>query len=174
MKKILVVLMLVLSSQLFAADTTNCVVNKVETDYFLMYYGPARMGVAGGTDNSTTQWMDISMLDFTNFIGGLQVWCTDITGTEDINGYIQFSNSTTGTTFKELATDAGLDAISTTVLFDTVGVATGKKCFGAKYMRLKFDGQTSSPHQVYVNWYILCPKPDYAKFKSVGGVGNTL
>jgi len=172
---ILVALMLVSFTSAFAADTSNVAVSFNETNYSVMYYGVATMGVAGGTDNCTTQWMRTDFIDFTNNLGTLQIWCTDITGTEDINGYIQFSNSTTGTTFKELATDAGLDAISTTVLWDTVGVATGIKTYGATYMRLKLDGQTSSPHSVEVNWYMLFMKPPthYGKYK-IANVGDTL
>ena len=177
MKKLaLVLIVLVLFSyQSFAADTSNVAVSFSETRYSTMYYGVATMGVAGGTDNCTTQWMRADFIDFDYTPGTLQIWCTDITGTEDINGYIQFSNSTTGTTFKELATDAGLDAISTTVLWDTVGVSMGIKTFGATYMRLKLDGQTSSPHSVEVNWYMLFIKPPelFGKYK-IANVGDTL
>lgn len=178
MKRLILVtlmLMFVSFTFVFAADTSNVVVTPLETNYSVMYYGVATMGVAGGEDNCTTQWMRCDFIDFTNNPGTLQIWCTDITGTENINGYIQFSNSTTATTFKELATDGGLDAIATTVLWDTVGVAMGVKTYGATYMRLKLDGQTSSPHSVEVNWYMLFAKPPthYGKYK-IANVGDTL
>jgi len=171
---VILVSLLIGCSQLFAADTTNVVVNYLESDYSILYYGPAKMGKAGGTDNSITQYMNIEGLDFTNGLGHIQIWATDITGTEDYNGYIEFSNSTTGTTFQSLATDGDLDQMTTTVKLDTVGYANGIKTHGAKYMRLKFDGQTGNPHSLVINWYIYLVKPVSVVGKRIAHVGSYL
>lgn len=171
---VLVIALLFVFTSAFAADTTNTVASKYEDDFAVLYYGVANVGVAGGTDKTSTQWMRIDFVDIGNNPGTIQVWCTDITGTEDLNGYIQFSNSTTAATFKELATDTGLDAIAITVKWDTVGVAMGIKTFGARYMRLLFDGQTSSPHDVDINWYVYFNKPAIYAKRRFSSVGNCL
>lgn len=156
----LVLLMLFYCVSIFAADTTNTAVNIEETEYFVMYYGTATFGVAGGTDDVTTQWMKVDFIDWINSLGTLQVWATDIAGTEDYNGFIEFSNTTVGANFFYLATDTDLDALAITVKWDTVGVAMAKKIYGVKYMRLRFDGQTGNPNSLVVNWYITFVKPD--------------
>lgn len=160
----LMFLVLFCSVQIFAADVTNEAVNIEENKRFLMYYGTATFGAAGGTDDVTTQWMLVDFVDWINSPGTLQVWATDISGTEDYNGYVEFSNTTVGANFFYLTTDSDLDQIGITVKWDTVGVALGKKIYGVKYMRLRFDGQTGNPNSLVVNWYITFVKPDrYSK-----------
>jgi hypothetical protein len=158
--------------QAFAADTTNCAVSFDETDYSLMYYGTLVFGAAGGTDNTTTQWMRIDGLDFENYLGNVQFKAVDITGTEDFNGYIEFCDNTTGADFGALATDADLDAMAITTVTDTVGIALGTRTFGHKYMRIKLDGQTGNPNELDVKWYIFLPKK--ITTKRIGSVGDTL
>lgn len=170
------ILFLVLFSfvSVFAADTTNVAVNKEESPYHVMYYGPATMASDGGTDNCTTQWMRIDFLDLATNPGTIQIWTGDLVGTEDVNGYIEFSNSDTSSRFIALNTDPDLDAIATTVKIDTVVVALGKRCYGAKYMRLKFDGQTGNPHSTVVHWYVTFLKPDRPDVKRRADIGDCL
>jgi len=165
MKKLILAMMIFLISlPLMGADATNQTVSYIEDDYTVLYYGTATFGAAGGTDNCYTQLMRIDFLDLTTYPATIQIWCTDVTGTEDVNGFIQFSNTVYDSTFKELGTDTGLDQIQTTVKFDTVGVCLGVKCYGAVYMRLKLDGQAGNPNSTPVNWSILFYKPErYAK-----------
>ena len=157
-----------------AADTSNVAVNFTETEYSIMYYGPAVMASDGGTDNCTTQWMLVDFIDFATNLGTIQLWCSDSTGTEDVNVYVQFSNSDSANRFFSLATDPDLDALSTSVVWDTVGIALGKRCYGTKYMRLKFDGQTGNPNGTAIHWYIFFLKPDRPSVQYRGAVGNTL
>lgn len=161
------------SFSLFAADTTNVAVSKDEDDFYVIYYGIATFGSAAGTDNCITQWMRVDFVDWAINPGMLQIWCFDASGTEDVNGYVQFSSSDSATSFKELATDADLDQIQTTVIWDTIGVSMGKCMYGAKYMRLKLDGQTGNPNGTKVNYYIYFQKPATLK-KEKANVGSCL
>jgi len=172
--KLILVFLVISYSSVFAADTTNVVVNFIEQDGWILFYGPATFSqkTSAGTDNSITQWMDISKLDIANNPGEIQLWITNIAGTEDVNGFIQFSNTTTGADFQHLTTDADLDQIQTTVKFDTVGISETIKCNGARYMRLYFDGQTGNPDGASLNWYIFFTKPEKAWNKSIGSVGD--
>ena len=172
MKHFILVIALLLAVNLFAADTTNVAVSYIEDDYSLLYYGTATMGVAGGTDNCITQWMRIDGLDLGSNTGTLQIWCTNITGVEDIDGFIQFSNSEDSLSFQSLATDAGLNALGSAVVFDTVGVARGVRLYSAKFCRLFLDGQTSSPNSVEVNWYMSFTKPSRYSKTRLASVGD--
>jgi len=173
MKRLILILgILVFSYPLMAADTTNVAVSFEENEFFIMYYGTAYFKSDAGTDNCITQWMALQGVDFENYVGTLQIYCEDITGTEDVNGYIEFSDTTEADRFKSLATDGDLDQIQTTVVLDTVGLAEGVRCWGAKYMRLKLDGQSGNPHSTPVTWYIFCPKKGAPVGKRTGSVGD--
>jgi len=159
-----------------AADTTNVAVNYVEFDNAVLYYGPTTFGAAAGTDNCYTQAMDISFIDRQAGAQypGIQVWFTDGTGTEDANGFVQFSNSVSRATAFG-TTDGDLDQIQTTVKKDTIGVSEGAfdGLYWSRYMWLKFDGQTGNPNGSVVNWYILIPKAQNAPKRGCAGVKDT-
>lgn len=158
-----------------AADTTNCAVSYYEGDTWIVYYGTVTFGSAGGTDNAYSQAMSIAdVSNVADQYAYIQIWFTDGVGTEDANGTVQFSNSTTATTFSGTA-DANLDQIQVTVKTDTIGVVNGALdgLRGNRYMRLKLDGQTGNPNGAVCNYYIKIPKAAGAPKRGVAGSKNT-
>jgi len=167
------VLLLFVSTHAFGADNLNQTANKVEDDFSVIYSGTLTPGAAGGDGNFASQWFRIDFIDIANNPGELQIYCSKTDSTEDVNFSIQFSNSESDTSFAALATDTDLDSVSVSVIFDTVGVAMGKKSYGAKYARIYGDGQTDSPTIMNVYWFVYFNKPAVHANRRLASVGDT-
>jgi len=155
---------------LFAADTTDTAVNWVEGDTYIIYYGPATFGVAGGEDYCYTQAFYIADCNYE--YGGIYCYATEA-GTEDVNAILEYSAASTAAnaTFGWATTYADLDAIATTIKSDTLGINAGA-LDGFKYSkwaRIKFDGQTGNPHSLVMNWYVYVSKKPGAPKRDVAG-----
>lgn len=162
---------LIMAFNSFAADTTDTAVNWVEGDTWILYYGPATFGAAGGTDNAYTQAFFIG--DCNKEYGGISCYATNVAGTEDVNGIIEYSLEKDGAnaSFGGAETYADLDAIATTVVQDTLGINAGEDDMfkHALWARIKFDGQTGNPNSLVMNWQVFLHKKVGAPKRGVAG-----
>ena len=154
----------------FTADTTDTAVNWVEGHTWIIYYGPATFGVAGGEDNCYTQAFYIGDCNYE--YGGIYCYATEA-GTEDVNPILEYSASPTAAnaTFGWATTYADLDAQGVTIKADTLGINSAA-LDGFKYSlyaRIKFDGQTSNENSLVMNWYVYVSKKPGAPKSGVAG-----
>ena len=156
---------------LFAADTTDTQVNWKEGDTWILYYGPATFGVAGGTDNAYTQAFFIGEANLE--YGGISCYGTNIAGTEDVNPILEYSQEKDGVnaSFGGAITYADLDQVVTTLKTDTLGIelAVDDGFKRSLWARIKFDGQTGNPHSLSMNWYVFLHKKPGAPKRGVAG-----
>ena len=173
---VLIISLFLVFNLAFATDTTNVAVSWVEGDTYILYYGAVTFPAAAGTDNAFTQAMDISdcVVKQGELFGGIQVKFVDGTGTEDADGFIEYSNSLTAADFLSV-TDADLNQIQVTTKFDTVGVATAAMDYFqfSRYIRLKLDGQTGNPNGAVCNFYLKVYKREGAPKKGCAGAKDT-
>ena len=154
----------------FAADTTDTAVNYVEGDTWIIYYGPATFGAAGGTDNAYTQAFYIA--DCNLQYGGIYCYATEA-GTEDVNPILEYSadDDASNATFGWATTYADLDATGTTIKSDTLGINAGAQdgFKFSKWARIKFDGQAGNENSLVMNWYVYLTKKPGAPTRGVAG-----
>jgi len=133
-----------------AANSSNNAVSFFEGEDFILYYGTLAFS-SDSTANHFTKAMDIS--ECNNEIGGLQVVCSNVAGTEDVNVTLQYSNYLSY--FHPSVIDS-IDNVNTTAKIDSVG--DDPNFFKTRYMRLKADGQSGNPAATVLSYYILLDK----------------
>ena len=147
------------------ADQDSLAVSVLETPTHIIYYGTITMTTASKEANHYTKAMPI--IDLTGDDGFVWAICSDVTGTEDVNVLIQYSPDRTNWIATSLGSGVIIDALSTTLVGDTLsitGAAYDKYYKGARYMRLNADGQSSNPATV-VSWFIVLRKLEHFEFK---------
>lgn len=133
-----------------AANSSNNTVSFFEGEDFILYYGTIAFS-SDSTANHFTKAMDIS--ECNNEIGGLQVVCSNVTGTEDVNVTLQYSNYLSY--FHPSVTDS-IDNVAIAAKIDSVGA--DPNFYKTRYMRLKADGQAGNPAATVLSYYILLDK----------------
>lgn len=181
---IILIALFAFAQQSFAvlADVANKSVGIIEGDTYIVYYGSTTFSATDSTSNLTTRAMYVG--DSNESYGTIRVWCTNGTGTEDVNGFLLYSNYTLDLTYFTGNTDAGLDQIQTTAKFDSVGcIKSGANDLflnGARWMVFKMDGQSGNPGGLndvndacVVNWEIYLKKNVGAPKRGVAGTQPT-
>lgn len=158
-----------------AADAANASSTTIlEGNRWVIYYGTITFGAAGGTDNATSSAFYIGECNLE--YGGIQVYFTDGAGTEDANGFLQYSNDPdVDLTYFTSTTYSDLDQIQVTAKYDTIGINNGVND-PFKYMNwmvLKLDGQSGNPNSSVCNFFIFLHKKEGAPKTGVGRVKNT-
>jgi len=176
MKKFLFMILafFVMASMVSAADSTNASsISILEGDTWLIYYGTITTGTdSTANHNSQAMFIGSSNAEY----GGIQVYFTNIPGTEDANGILKYSNDPAVKLANFSSTTyAGLDQISTTAKFDTLGVNAGVNDMFkySAWMVLQLDGQAGHPAGAVASFFIYLRKNEGAPKKNVGRVKNT-
>ncbi|MCB1323526.1 MAG: hypothetical protein KDK34_24925 [Leptospiraceae bacterium] len=163
MKRILFLLVaLFLSFQALAGDNYNGTTSVYSEGHTYVVY--KFTGTFTGAD-STGNWYSKGMFigDANDSDGYVQVTLANsASGTEDVNGFIEYSYD--GVTWTAGATDANLDAISTTTINDTLGIAGGADQLlfhNSNLMRVKLDGQAGNPQTTWTVYVTLKKDPVY-------------
>jgi hypothetical protein len=177
MKKYLfIVLALFLMANIaMAADSTNASSTTIlEGDTWLIYYGT----ITTGSDSTANHHSSAFYIGEANLeYGGLQIYFTNIPGTEDANGILGYSNDpAVDLTYFNFTTYPDLDQISTTVKWAKVGAPTDStECDfkEANWMVIKLDGQAGHPAGAVANFFLYLHKKEGARNRNVGRVKST-
>lgn len=152
-------LLLALPALIFGQDTYDYTVNFEPGIDYIRYYGTVDMS-SDATGNHYTQAFLIGNANAVD--GGVKVICSDVTGVEDVNGFIEYSDDLKN--WKVGATDTNLDSISIVLkatLIGKVGANDETLFHTSKWARLKLDGQTGNPGTT-VTWSVFVSKNDFA------------
>lgn len=147
------------------AQTYDSAANEAEGASYIRYTGSAAITT---TESTYTQAMAIG--DANQSIGVVKLRLPDVSGTEDVNVFVEFSNDLQNWTSISTAV---YDALSTTAIYDsldTVGGAALLEYKGSTWMRLHFDGQTGNPTNT-LYWDVFLPKNTAAP---LSGAANTV
>ena len=137
-------------AQLAAGTHYDQAVNKVEGEDWALYYGVIDF-TADSTGTFYTQAFVIEELN--GAVGGIQAYCIDTTGTEDVNVAFHYSN--TLDVFLTSTVDV-LDQVTTTMQIDSVGI--DQAFYKTRYARLSFIGQSGNPKGAECHWYLFLNK----------------
>lgn len=148
---IILFLFAMLQAQMALAGTTyDQTVSKVEGEDWAMYYGVIDF-FSDSTGTFYTQAFAIEELN--GEVGGIQAYCSDTTGTEDVNVALQYSN--TMDIWLTSTVDI-LDQVVTTTKIDSVG--EDQAFFKARYARISFIGQSGNPKGTDCYWFVFVNK----------------
>lgn len=159
---------LALAVQLLAGTTYDHTVKKDEGAFFLRYYGDVDMS----SDATGTHFTQAFLIGNANLVDGKIYIVASEAGTEDVDVFLEYSddrkNWSAGTT------DSDLNAVGTTAVVDTIGMAAGVDQWlfhNSKWARFKMVGQAGNG-QTTVSWSVTLHKhPDVYKM-GVGDVGD--
>ncbi|MBC8458851.1 MAG: hypothetical protein H8D67_12730 [Deltaproteobacteria bacterium] len=148
------VLALFVSMPAFSGDTYEQTVNREIFPTGVMYWGTVDM-TSDSVGNFYTDAMFVGNCNTNNAF--IWAYCSEA-GTEDVNVFAQYAQMPDGTYV--LAAEASgkiIDALGTTATQDTITVTAGVSCKvypTARWLSLKFDGQTGNPLTT-VTWYVF-------------------
>ncbi len=168
-----VLLCLLSVGMLFAADRKNAAADSDswrEGPTFVVYEDTLMFADGEKTDNVYSQalWIADANLEY----GQISAWCSDGTGTEDVDIYVEYSAdpSAADSSFSGSAT-AYLDQVQTTAKWDTLGIdpATLKqdRMRGALWVRIKADGQTGNPANTILHYSLFFHKKTNAPLSTM-------
>lgn len=158
MKVMIVLMVLLWCAGAFAGDLYNTDVKVEMGKSYVIYYGTVD---TVNTDNSYTQWMNISGMNH----DASYIWavCSNVAGTEDVNVLVEYSMDRTNavaTTLNSGALD-DMDQLSTTTKYDTISTIGGAACpvykAKPKWFRVKFDGQSGNGATT-ISWWCVFRK----------------
>lgn len=133
-----VIMLMLIFSLSFAVETNyNSTITPTESPGAVTYSFSTTFSDSGSGDIYYTQGFWIK--DLTEANGYINAICSEV-GTEDVNIFVEYSNTFTGT-YVAGTTDTDLDAVGTTAKQDTIGIVAGAaeiKYKAYKYARLKF------------------------------------
>lgn len=162
------VAVLVLSGFTAILGTTyNQTVNISEGETTVSYYGTVDMSA-----DTTGTWytQDMYIGDMNESAAYIRAVASDVTGTEDVNVTVEFSNDRlTWDTVGDV-----IDNLNTSVVYDTLSTVAGTALAQYKanrWMRIKFVGQTGNPSTT-LTWYAFLQKNAGASDSRVGRVAN--
>lgn len=148
------------------SQTYDSPVTEVEGASYIRYTGAAAITT---TESTYTQAMHIG--DANQGIGTVTLSLPDVTGTEDVNVFVEFSQDLLTWTSISAAVK---DQLSTTAAFDSVHVVAGTTLIefkGSVWMRLHFDGQTGNPTNT-LTWSVFLPKNSGAPSQGLANAVN--
>jgi len=152
---------LLLTSVVIAGDRYDYETYVRQTKTQVIYYGTVTFATANLEDNHFTKFFQID--DCNKEPAYLWAYCTNVSGTEDINAIIHFSSNTDTSLVGTNASGVVLDQITaTTMRCDTLSEATnvGDTYYsGARFMRINFDGQASNVATT-LSWWAIFKKND--------------
>lgn len=123
---------------------------------YVRYYGTVDMS----DDTTGSHYTQAFLIGNANAVDGmLQAACSEA-GTEDVNVFVEYSHDRT--TWTAGTTDGDLDALGTTTVNDTLGIAAGVDQIlyhNLIWARLHFDGQTGNGDTT-VTWSVSLRKND--------------
>lgn len=174
--------MFVFVSFSFAANSENATTSyMLETEDYIIYYGTLQF-TTGATDNHCSKAFWIGSCSTKDKEAVIQVWCSAIANI-DINVFIEGSNSLVDSTFASNKTDTLFDDVnSATPVYSYIGwayvagaghIPVVDAVGSCNYIRIKGDGQTSSPAGSILSYRIKLPKKTGAKLHRAGGVFST-
>jgi len=159
---------------LFSGDTENHRVSFIESSSFVCYADSAQYTTSTETDLLYTAAFWLGDVDLASI--QLVQWMSQVTGTEDVDTYIQLSNHP-GTIYngQSYVPDSSfstgvklIDLQSVAVKKDTFNIATQTGYDRALWGRLYHSGQTGNPVNSIVWWSLFCRKVSGAPEKSAG------
>jgi len=165
MKNLFAVLMILilLFPLAFAAGTDDNTVNWNMNPGKLHYYGTVTCSDTASSATYYTQWFYVGAC---NYSYGYADFDINEVGTEDVNVFYEYSNDYTDG--KLDSTDTDLDAVGTTQVYDTIGIANGGADSFKRYgwMRIKFvlgatnggDGVATTPEVITWNTHFIIPE----------------
>jgi len=139
----------------YAGDTYEQTVRRRVFSTGVLFYGTVDM-----TADSVGSWYTNSMFIGNCNTNNAMIWaiCSNVTGTEDVNVFAQYSQEYDGTwVLADSASGKIIDALGTTTKRDTINVIDGVNDStypAARWLSLKFIGQTSNPLTT-VSWYVF-------------------
>lgn len=144
-----------------AGDTYNQSVQWFEGETFILYYGTIAFST-DSTGNFYTRAMDVG--EANDAVGSIRADASDVTGTEDINIAIEYSNAPTAE-YTTSSIDI-LDQVTTTAKVDSLG--DDPQFFQHRWVRLKADGQAGNPAATTLSWWLFVKKRAGAPAKCAG------
>lgn len=159
---------MLIAATLASAQTYNTPVTTVEGATYVRYTGSVDM-TTDSTGSHYTQAMSIA--DANSGSGAVQLRLPNVTGTEDVNVFVEFSYDLLN--WSAIST-AVTDGLSTTVVYDSLHSVGGADLFefeSSVWMRLHFDGQSGNPSNT-LYWNVYLPKNTGAPTSGVGSAVN--
>lgn len=132
-------------------------VNKLEGEDWALYWG-----VIDFSDDSTGTYYTqaFAVEELNGEAGGLQAYCTNVAGTEDVNVALLYSN--TMSIWATSTTDI-LDQVQTTTKIDSVG--DDPNFYKVRYAQVSVIGQSGNPAATDCYWFIFLDKKPRAPRK---------
>ncbi|MEP0004576.1 MAG: hypothetical protein ABJ387_03520 [Balneola sp.] len=158
-----------LASPLFA-QTYNTPVSSSEGASYVRYSGTVDM-TADGDSIASHYSQAVYIGDSNQSIGVIQFAVPDVTGTEDINVFIEVSDNRKDWISISTAVKDQLTAGTTLDSLHVVGGVTLLEFKGSVWLRIHIDGQTSNPSNT-ITWDVYLPKNSGAPPQSVATVEN--
>jgi len=148
------------------AQTYDSAVTVVEGSTFIRYTGSAEVTT---TESTYTQAMFLA--DASANYAFIAASLPDVTGTEDVNVLVEFSNDLLNWTAGGTTV---IDQLTTTARYDTLNSVAGTEFTywkGSVWFRLVFDGQTGNPTNT-ASWNVILPKNAGAPLKGAANAVN--
>jgi len=150
-------LLMMLTAFAFSATHYNEAVTVTIVPGGVIYSGTIDM-TGDSTGTYYTKAFDVTIQDRTN-LAWINVICSNVAGTEDVNGFLFYSNAENPTVANGVIgpTDGDLDAIGTTAKIDTASIQAGSPRFrGSRWCSVKIIGQSGNPLTTF-SWWIFVP-----------------
>lgn len=163
----IILLVLLFSFSAFAADEYNNNVRWVEGETWILYYDTLQFA-ADSTASHYTKAMDV--INANDAVGSIRAWCTDVTGTEDVNISVHYNNDLDFTYFTESTIDV-IDQVQTSAKVDSLGDDDQFKQH--RWLVLEADGQTGNPAATICYWFVLVKKRAGTPKKCAGAKSTT-